>query len=397
MAAELMGVRGFYALFLMGFALSLGPALLFNAFLTWLRTRLQRKEAWFGDTLLHSLFFLNTAFLVALVLLMPMELAHSLRKHGSWPFGQQISKLLEIQPSHPALQAGRRFVRQMAYLLEDDKRPALRPLDAAPSTSRTAPPLRPQPGLKLPAVGRVQPSPNSKKTRLRLAKNGNSLIVTVRLGEGRVKARFLLDTGASYLTISRSMARRLGIVPSFSSPRMTLQTANGRIRTKVGLLPRLQLGAWTLKQVAYVLCDSCSDPQRGLVGLMGLNVLNRFRYTIDRQELWIELTRTRVSHRQNSDIRPFVTFRNLRGETRYRLLRGRSFVLTGRIYNRASQSLKSLVLKVSYLRNQRAVSTRLYRLGTLQANGRRFFRFRDKKPPAFRRYRISLHSASWSR
>ena len=50
MAAELMGARGFYVLFLLGFAISLGPALIFNGFLTWARTRMQKKEAWFGDT-----------------------------------------------------------------------------------------------------------------------------------------------------------------------------------------------------------------------------------------------------------------------------------------------------------------------------------------------------------
>ena len=48
---------------------------------------------------------------------------------------------------------------------------------------------------------------------------------------GGESARFLVDTGASMVSISNELANRLGLVETASSPHYVFQTANGKTLT----------------------------------------------------------------------------------------------------------------------------------------------------------------------
>ncbi|WP_051304577.1 retropepsin-like aspartic protease family protein [Chitinilyticum litopenaei] len=79
---------------------------------------------------------------------------------------------------------------------------------------------------------------------------------------------FLLDTGATTVTLDQAMAERLGLP---RGARVRSQTANGVVEGYETVLPQLDVPPFTLQQVRAVVV-----PQLGAEALLGMNVLNRF-------------------------------------------------------------------------------------------------------------------------
>lgn len=152
---------------------------------------------------------------------------------------------------------------------------------------------------------------------------------------------FLFDTGATYTTLTSAFARSVGALPPKDGPTAMMQTANGPRNAPFGLIDRLVLGGRPHSGVTYTLCDACpSGMYKGkpVVGLLGRNVIGRYRYVIDEgtgkiemspashytdrmrdMELWLSV--------ENSDIEPM-------GKDKYRI------ALTVR--NRAPKSIADL-------------------------------------------------------
>ena len=87
----------------------------------------------------------------------------------------------------------------------------------------------------------------------------------------------LVDTGATMIVLPRTMSRTLG----FSDDDLRdgwSQTANGKVRTKQGILQSVHVGQVVAKDVAvsFVDGDALSDNP-----LLGMSFLSRFRVTID--------------------------------------------------------------------------------------------------------------------
>jgi aspartyl protease family protein len=87
----------------------------------------------------------------------------------------------------------------------------------------------------------------------------------------------LVDTGATMIVLPRTMSKTLG----FSHDDLRdgwSQTANGKVRTKQGILRSVQVGQIVVKDVAvsFVDDDALSDNP-----LLGMSFLSRFRVTID--------------------------------------------------------------------------------------------------------------------
>jgi aspartyl protease family protein len=88
-----------------------------------------------------------------------------------------------------------------------------------------------------------------------------------------VRIEALVDTGATYVAINRSTARRIGIHLSTSDFRHEVNTANGRTRAAAVVVNRLEVGRIRLSGVeTLVLEDSALD-----VILIGMNFLNRLK------------------------------------------------------------------------------------------------------------------------
>ena len=87
----------------------------------------------------------------------------------------------------------------------------------------------------------------------------------------------LVDTGATVIVLPRTMSRTLG----FSDEDLRngwSQTANGKVRTKQGILQSVRVGQAIVKDVAVNFVD---DGALGGNALLGMSFLSRFRVTID--------------------------------------------------------------------------------------------------------------------
>jgi len=98
--------------------------------------------------------------------------------------------------------------------------------------------------------------------------------------EGAVDGRhldFIVDTGASFVSLSAQQAARLGYHPAQRDYALPIQTANGVARAAKIRLDMVEVGGVTVRNVdALVMPDeSLSD---NLLGLSFLSRLHRFEY-----------------------------------------------------------------------------------------------------------------------
>ncbi len=89
---------------------------------------------------------------------------------------------------------------------------------------------------------------------------------------------FIVDTGASMVTIPFSTARNLGIVISVRNPRRKVFTASGELLAPEVVLESITLEGYETYNVKALVMDIPNQP--GL-GLLGLNYLRRFRMDLN--------------------------------------------------------------------------------------------------------------------
>jgi aspartyl protease family protein len=80
---------------------------------------------------------------------------------------------------------------------------------------------------------------------------------------------FLLDTGATYVAVSDTLADRLNLESSGST---WFNTANGRVRGDLTTIEEISLGGFSAREVA----GSISAGLEGETALLGMSFLNRF-------------------------------------------------------------------------------------------------------------------------
>lgn len=110
-----------------------------------------------------------------------------------------------------------------------------------------------------------------------LERRGASVLVPGKVN-GQAIGYFILDTGATFTSISRLIADRLGISGSGSSVRLT--TASGTIQAPLALLDEVDVGGAVARHVPAVVHDLPNIPPN-VVGLLGLSFLERFRMNLD--------------------------------------------------------------------------------------------------------------------
>jgi len=87
------------------------------------------------------------------------------------------------------------------------------------------------------------------------------------------KTRFLVDTGATVVTLSGNEARRLGIAYLGSANRAEASTAGGDVATYMVNLERLQIGSIELTNVQASIIEG-RFPKEPLLGMSALGQLN---------------------------------------------------------------------------------------------------------------------------
>ncbi|MFZ7126654.1 MAG: aspartyl protease family protein [Desulfobacterales bacterium] len=128
----------------------------------------------------------------------------------------------------------------------------------------------------------IDPAPtDSRKTNILV--HGNRVMVPVRMGyRGKeVQTLLLLDTGASITSIHRAVANRLDFR---DTRRANFIVADGRTVTSgVGNLDYIAVGPHSIRnfKVSVIDYEGRSDLEKGL---LGMDFLKRFSYSIDLQE-----------------------------------------------------------------------------------------------------------------
>ncbi len=124
------------------------------------------------------------------------------------------------------------------------------------------------------------------KIVLSFSPGSNHIPVTARVND-RVEFAFLVDTGASLVSIPLSLVNDLGLVINKNTPRRTVDTAGGKKEAWLVRLDSLELGGWLVEDVDALVVDIAEERD---FGLLGMNFLSRFQMEVDSDEGVLILT-----------------------------------------------------------------------------------------------------------
>jgi aspartyl protease family protein len=96
----------------------------------------------------------------------------------------------------------------------------------------------------------------------------------------RVQRVLLIDTGSDHVVLPASLIGPLGISPN-DLRMQTVQTANGTVDARLGILSGVWLGENRVEGVSAAFID---DTRLGGNALLGMSLLGRFRVTIDDEQ-----------------------------------------------------------------------------------------------------------------
>jgi hypothetical protein len=123
-------------------------------------------------------------------------------------------------------------------------------------------------------------------------------------------AYMLFDTGATYVAIHPRFAKKAKVYPGGQTPSTVMSTANGRARSKFGIVERFEFANRPHFSVSYLICGGCpyvkTPNGRPIVGLLGRNVLRRYDYTIKESEGVIKLEPNDSYGNRWADIEPWL-------------------------------------------------------------------------------------------
>jgi aspartyl protease family protein len=122
--------------------------------------------------------------------------------------------------------------------------------------------------------GQCAASTEGKKERYPLG--GQQNVVTVKAEINGVRGRFIIDTGASYVSLKAEFADRAKI-PQVDASEITLSTANGPAHGKLAKADKVLLGRLEAANVPVVVQKSERTLYgAGIDGLLGMSFLSRF-------------------------------------------------------------------------------------------------------------------------
>jgi aspartyl protease family protein len=129
-----------------------------------------------------------------------------------------------------------------------------------------------------PTLPTAPPAPD--KASIQFQRRGDLMVVKGLLN-GSVPVNFVVDTGASYTTISQATATALKLDLGANPTMLSFNTANGVIQAPLATVRSMEVGGMELKEVTVAVHDVFPDTE--VAGLLGLNFLSNFRLDIDSQ------------------------------------------------------------------------------------------------------------------
>jgi aspartyl protease family protein len=132
------------------------------------------------------------------------------------------------------------------------------------------------------AKANLPPVPSYSSTTVIKARLGGQFEVDARV-EGR-RIVFLVDTGASQITLRASDAARAAHYPSLRDYSIKVTTANGEARAAAVTLGRVEVGDIALHDVPALVMPDETLP----VSLLGMSFLSRVRWSHERGNLILQ-------------------------------------------------------------------------------------------------------------
>ncbi|UCH80694.1 MAG: TIGR02281 family clan AA aspartic protease [Nitrospiraceae bacterium] len=114
---------------------------------------------------------------------------------------------------------------------------------------------------------------------------GSSRITVDGAINDSVNQNFLIDTGATFVTITSATAEALGLY--VGAPRHTLSTVGGTVKASAVIIDSLEIDGWVEYDIRAFVVDI---PNRPGLGLLGLNYLGRFKMDLNSDQGTLLLT-----------------------------------------------------------------------------------------------------------
>lgn len=223
--------------------------------------------------------------------------------------------------------------------------------------------------------------------------SGNGVFVDLELfgPSGSMKSTYLFDTGASYTTITRDQARRLGIHVPEHAPSLEFNTAAGLRKSPMVYLPKLRIGKVTIEGLLVSVCDSCATAR--YPGLLGINVMREFHVALDYQARHMQLTPRIYDGPANRayDIEPTLSMKIVgRPEVWMRNIRW-----TASVQNRSSRTVRNVVLRARFGPKIEVLSQPIAELKPGEVKNTPIRGRLKKRLPKAAEFTLSLASAQW--
>jgi clan AA aspartic protease (TIGR02281 family) len=193
----------------------------------------------------------------------------------------------------------------------DEWLPAIKGARPVPEAARSDPPERPPPMLpKATKTGKAAPAKSAADDSDTVVlpteryKGALHLPVSVEGPKRLAEVDMLYDTGATLTTLNRATLRKIGVKIPKDAPVMKMHTAAGERETRVVLVDRLWVGGLEVEGITVSVCDECAA--NGAVGLLGLNVSNRFLVTVDAARKEISLRPRGGRSDRSADVGPWI-------------------------------------------------------------------------------------------
>ena len=120
-----------------------------------------------------------------------------------------------------------------------------------------------------------------KKERFRIRRRGHTIRIRAKINGTR--GRFIIDTGATFVSLKRSFAEKAKIKVDENTS-IQLNTANGIVKAKRGRASVIQLRSLSAQNIPVVVqSDKAGTYGKGVHGLLGMSFLSRFNIHISRR------------------------------------------------------------------------------------------------------------------
>lgn len=140
-------------------------------------------------------------------------------------------------------------------------------------------------GLARESLGKLQQTGTVRQVVVPLMEQPDTSLIVTTMLESKVMGTFLVDTGSSYTVITPTTARKLGVVITEATPRLSLVTANGLIEAPCVTLKNISIGQVIVPEVKAVVQELGNGDDPLLSGLLGMNFFQGMEMTVKEDQL----------------------------------------------------------------------------------------------------------------